>query len=109
VLTLGIRFNDPATVLEEHDYYTRRWKKFGAVEPNLKMLLEDVLKRVHDDIQHSHDEILARFDAHTVIVDRRISEFAVEEQKRDDHVSNLESAQWRSTRRSMTRSPKSKI
>jgi hypothetical protein len=62
------------------------------MEPNLKLLLEDVLKQVCDDIEHSHDEILARFNSHSSVVDWHIFEFAMEEQKRNDYVSNLESA-----------------
>jgi hypothetical protein len=30
--------------LEEHDHFTRGQKKFGAMEPNMKLMLEDLMK-----------------------------------------------------------------
>jgi hypothetical protein len=78
-LTYGTRFSDSASGLEDHDYYTRRQKRFGAMEPNLKLLLEDLMKQVRSEIKMSHEEIMTHFDAHDGSVDRRISEFAMEE------------------------------
>jgi fructose-bisphosphate aldolase class 1 len=60
------------------------------MEPNLKKILEDLLKQVRDDIKSSHDGIMAHFDTHTGTVNRRISEIAVEELKRDDRATALE-------------------
>jgi hypothetical protein len=60
------------------------------MEPNLKMILKDLLKQVRDDIKSSHDGIMARFDTHTCTVNRRISEITTEELKRDDRVMALE-------------------
>jgi hypothetical protein len=91
-LTPGIRFSDPATGLENHDYHTRCQKRFGVMEPNLKMLLEDLMKQVRDEIKQSHEEIMARFDSHTSTVDRRISDFTVEERKCEEHISALEAS-----------------
>jgi hypothetical protein len=42
-------------------------------------------------IKRSHEEIMAHFYSHTGFVDRCISEFMADEQKRDDRVSALES------------------
>jgi hypothetical protein len=91
-LTSGIIFDNSAIGLEDRDYYTRRQKRFGAMEPNLKVLLEDLMKQVRDEIKQSHEEIMAFFDSHISTVNRRISDFTAEEQKREERVSALESS-----------------
>jgi hypothetical protein len=89
--TLGIRFIDPVTALEDHDYYTRRQKKFVAMEPNLKLLLKDLMKQVYDEIKHSHEEIMAHFDSYSDHIDKCISDFTAEGKQRDNRVTTLES------------------
>jgi hypothetical protein len=61
------------------------------METNLKLLLEDLRKQVHDEIKLSHEEIMGLFDAHTDTIDRRISEFVAEGVRHDDRVATLES------------------
>jgi hypothetical protein len=48
------------------------------METNLKLLLEDLMKQVHDEIKLSHEEIMGHFDAHAGTIDMRISEFVAE-------------------------------
>jgi hypothetical protein len=78
--------------LDDHEHYTRRQKKFGAMEPNLKILLEDLMQQVRDDIKKSQEELLNCFGSYTNIIDTRISEFAMMEQMRGDRVAALELA-----------------
>jgi hypothetical protein len=52
-LTLGIRADIRATDLEDHDHYTRRQKRLGAMDPNMKLLIENLLKQVRDEIKEA--------------------------------------------------------
>jgi hypothetical protein len=49
------------------------------MKPNLKILLEDLMQQVRDDIKKSQEEFLNRFGSYTNIIDTRISEFAAME------------------------------
>jgi hypothetical protein len=43
-------FLQPFT-LKDHDYFTRRQKKLGAMDPNGKLLFEEFVKQVDEEIQ----------------------------------------------------------
>jgi hypothetical protein len=72
-LTPGIRDFDPATTLE-HDYYTRRQKFFGAMEPNMKMLIEEIMKQVCDEIKQSRKEFIVNFMTHLEAIHKHVFE-----------------------------------
>jgi hypothetical protein len=61
------------------EYYTRRQKQFGAMEPNMKMLIKELMKEVHDEIQSLRKEMKDGFTeiaVHEVTVNTRISKLA---------------------------------
>jgi hypothetical protein len=78
------RDTDHVTALD-HEYYTCRQKKFGIMEPNMKLLIEDLMKRVQEEIKEG-------FINHTVAINKWFTEFQEEEQKRDECVAALETA-----------------
>jgi hypothetical protein len=54
LLIPGIRFDDLVTTLE---YYTRPQKQSGAMEPNMKLLIEELMKEVCGEIQSLQKEM----------------------------------------------------
>jgi hypothetical protein len=76
--------------LDTHDHYTHRQKRFGDMEPNMKILIENLMKQVRDEIKQSWDDITAGFAAHVNTVDKRFTELSTDMKKRDDHISVLE-------------------
>jgi hypothetical protein len=60
--------------LEEHDHFTRRQKKFGAMEPNMKLMLR------------------AGFAAQEASIAARFAEFSLSGQQREERVAALETA-----------------
>jgi hypothetical protein len=75
---------DHATDLEEHKHYTCQQKSCGAMEPNTKMLNEELMKQIHEEIKYG-------LAAHTDLVNKHFTELEIVEQMRDDHVATLES------------------
>jgi hypothetical protein len=76
--------------LDTHDHYTHRQKRFGDMEPNMKILIENLMKQVRDEIKQSWDDITAGFATHVNTVDKRFTELSTDMKKRDDHISVLE-------------------
>jgi hypothetical protein len=58
------------------------------MEPNTKLLMEELIKQVHREIKEGFKE---GFPVQTGIINKRFSALAVEDQKRDECVSTLES------------------
>jgi hypothetical protein len=83
LVTLGIRDFDPATILEDHPHYTRRQKKFGAMEPNTKLLIDELVK-IREEIKES-------FTSHEIAITNHFAKFSVAEQLHDAHIFNFES------------------
>jgi hypothetical protein len=57
------------TELEDHDHYTGRQKRFDSMDPNLKLLFEDLLKQVREEIKEVQEEIKSGFTVHLNSVD----------------------------------------
>jgi hypothetical protein len=83
-LTIGIRLGVPTT-LEEHDHFTRRQKKFGVMEPNMKLMLEDFMKQMREDLH-------AGFTAQDASIAAHFAEFSLSGQQREERVATLETA-----------------
>jgi hypothetical protein len=83
--TPGIRDYDLATSMEAHNHYTRRKKRFSAMEPNTKLLMEELMKQVQDKISEG-------FAAHMEATTQRFAVMAVADLERDDWVAGLEEA-----------------
>jgi hypothetical protein len=66
--------------LDAHEHYTRLQKKFGAMEPNVKLLMEEMLKQVREEIQVMRVEMKEGFVVHESFVNNRIAEFTVAEE-----------------------------
>jgi hypothetical protein len=81
VLTFGIRSLVPAT-LEPIHYTCRQRHKFGAMDPNIKLVIEEIAKiRV---------EIKEGFDAQEASFTKRLDEALTAYQLHDTRVANLE-------------------
>jgi hypothetical protein len=61
------------------------------MEPNMKMLIEELMKQVRDKIKRSCEEIVVNFVAHSKAIQKRFSELEAADQVQDDRVSGLES------------------
>jgi hypothetical protein len=62
------------------------------MDPNLKLLFEDLLKQVHEEIKEVWEEIKRRFTVHFDSVNQRFTRIVVEEKARDECVAVLEMA-----------------
>jgi hypothetical protein len=62
------------------------------MDPNLKLLFEDLLKQVHEEIKEVWEEIKRRFTVHFDFVNQRFTRIVVEEKARDECVAALEMA-----------------
>jgi hypothetical protein len=60
------------------------------MESNLKILLEDLMKQMRDEIKQSCAEIMTGFVAHVGSVDKRFSDLAADEVQRDTRVAAVE-------------------
>jgi hypothetical protein len=67
----------------EHEHYTCHQKLFRAMEPNLKLLIKDLMKQVRD-------EIVINFVTHSEAINKCISELVVADQVHDEWVMGLE-------------------
>jgi hypothetical protein len=54
-------------MLEEHDHFTRRQKKLDAMELNNKLLIEELMKQICDEIKDG-------FTKHESVVDKCLTE-----------------------------------
>jgi hypothetical protein len=62
------------------------------MEPNFKILLDDLMKEVWDEIKLSHDESMASFTSHVNSIDKCFIEMSADEKKHDNRVTTVESA-----------------
>jgi hypothetical protein len=96
-------FNNSTTDLE---YYTCHQKLHGAMEPNTKMFIEELMKEVRNEIHSLRLEIKDNFIGQEVSLNVRISELATVAQHRDERVAVLESATVDSDKAFTTWKPK---
>jgi hypothetical protein len=68
--------------LEDHAHYTHRQKLLGAMDPNIKLLAEDLMKQVRLEIKETIDSMISG----------RLSELTTMEKQRDERVTVLKSA-----------------
>jgi hypothetical protein len=64
------------------------------MEPNMKMLIEELMKEVHDEIQSLRKEMkdgFTKIAVHEVTVNTRISKLATVVEQREERVAVLES------------------
>jgi hypothetical protein len=73
------------TSLEAHNHFTRQQKRFGAMEPNTKMFIEELMKQVQDKITEG-------FATHMEVTTQRLVELAAVDLERADRVAGLEEA-----------------
>jgi hypothetical protein len=71
--------------LEEHNHFTHCQKKFSAMEPNMKLMLEEFMKQMREDLR-------AGFAAQEATIASRFTEFTLAGQQCKEHVAALESA-----------------
>jgi hypothetical protein len=72
------------SVLEVHHHYTRRQRRLGVMEPNTKLMFEELMKK----IQSMRSEMWEGFVAQDATCD---AELAHSEQQREVRVTGLES------------------
>jgi hypothetical protein len=84
------------------------------MELNMKLLIEDPIKQVREEIKQSREEIVVNFVTHSEAMNKRVSELAVVDKGHDERVTGLEIVAATfdksfalGTRRWMTRSPPS--
>jgi hypothetical protein len=90
LLTPGIRFDNPVTTLE---YYTCWQKLFGVMEPNMELLIEELMKEICGEIQSLHKEMkdgFTKITTNEIATHSRISEIATTAEQREEHVATLE-------------------
>ncbi|XP_008665848.3 uncharacterized protein [Zea mays] len=88
LLTFGIK--DSARVLEPyHQYYTRRQKNLGAMDPNFKPIFEEAMKMMRVEITK---EISKCFADHDAVVNQRFADFAAAAEHNNARVTSLEEA-----------------
>jgi hypothetical protein len=63
-------------VLEAHNHFTRHERKLGAMDPNIKLLIEELVKQMHEEIHEG-------FSAHDSIINMSFSEFESAECQRE--------------------------
>jgi hypothetical protein len=62
------------------------------MEPNVKLLMEEMLKQVREEIQVMRAEMKEGFAIHESFINNRVAEFTVAEKQREERVAVLETA-----------------
>jgi hypothetical protein len=60
------------------------------MEPNMKLLIEDLMKQVCEEIKQSREEIFINFVTRSEAINKHVSEMAAMDQGRDEWVTGLE-------------------
>jgi hypothetical protein len=62
------------------------------MEPNMKLLIEDLMKQLRDEIEQSCEEIVVNFTMHSEAINKRVSDLVEAYQVQDEHVTRLKMA-----------------
>jgi hypothetical protein len=62
----------------------------------MRLLIEDLIKQVRDEIKQSHEETVVNFVAHSEAISTRVSELVAADQIRDERGSSPRSHRWMS-------------
>jgi hypothetical protein len=73
------------------EYYTRRQKLQGAMEPNTKIFIEQLMKEVHNEIHSLQKDMKDSFATQDASINSQLTEITTSTQQREECVAMLES------------------